>query len=142
LSRIFFHLLVGAEEHGFDGAVERAAFLEQRGKRRAGPAQVADGAHETGIRAVAGTFERGGNSPAFARLDVGERKPFRLLHQAGDFQLPFAGVHFGCAVVLHLVKFLIRRDPTRQVLPVKHLPFRLHVEERDDGFIRARLVEA
>src|SRR5437879_1312922 len=40
------------------------------------------------------------------------------------------------------VELIVRRDPVRQVLPVKHLPFRLRVEERHDGVARVRLVEA
>src|SRR5439155_11295316 len=103
---------------------------------------VADGAHETGIGTVARTFERGGDGSALARLDFGQRQCPRYLQEAGDFEFPVGAVHFGHAIVLDLVNLIVRRDPTREVLPVQHFAIWLHVEERHDGLVRARLVEA
>src|SRR2546430_7389736 len=56
--------------------------------------------------------------------------------------MPVGTVHFGHAIVLDLVNLIVRRDPTREVLPVKHFALWLHVEERHDGLVRPRLVEA
>src|SRR2546425_926459 len=40
------------------------------------------------------------------------------------------------------IKLVVWCDLAREVLPVEHLAFRLRVEERHDGFVRAHLVEA
>src|SRR5207247_8800299 len=103
---------------------------------------VADRAHETGTGTVAGTFERGGNGPAFARLDVGQRERLRVLDQPGDFQPPSGQIDLWGSVMAYRIELVAGGDPTRQVLPVQHIALGLHVEERHDGFIGARLIEA
>src|SRR6266446_1611596 len=40
------------------------------------------------------------------------------------------------------IKLVVGCDPAREVLPIEHLAFRLRVEERHDGFLSARLIEA
>src|SRR5205814_3638559 len=60
----------------------------------------------------------------------------------GDFEMPVGAAHFGHAIVLDLVNLIVRRDPARQVLPVKHFALWLHVEERHDGLVRTRVAEA
>src|SRR5438045_2325940 len=38
------------------------------------------------------------------------------------------------------IELIVGCDPAPEVLPVEHLAFRLRVEERQDGFVRARLI--
>ena len=138
----FLDFLVRAEEDDFDGAFQWMTFLEQGGERRAGPADIADGAHETGIGAVAGTLERGGHGLALARLDFRDCKSPRLLHQAGDVQSPLVEVNRRIAIVADAIELVVGRDPRAEVLPVKHPALGLHVEERHHRIVRDRFLEA
>jgi len=91
----FFHLLIRTEENNFDGAVERMTFSEQRGERRAGPANVANGAHEPGLELLPEHSSVAVTVLRLRALISASRQCPRYLQEAGDFEFPVGAVHFG-----------------------------------------------
>src|SRR6266478_1076856 len=95
-----FDLLISPEEDRLDSPFERGALIEQGRQARAGPPDIADGAHKFRAAAVARTFQRGGDGCAFARFELGQSPGSRLPDQAGDLQAPLVGVKLGDTVML------------------------------------------
>ena len=127
-----FGALVGPEENDFDAALQRRALIEEAGERRAGPAHVANGAHEGAAHAVAAALQCGRNRFTFARLNVGQRQLSWLAHQAGDFQHVFFGAQRRHVVMADDVKVFGLGAPVRQLLPVSlMLRWRLRIQERN-----------
>src|ERR1043166_3704564 len=115
----FLALLVRTEEHDLDAAFQRRAVIEQISQRRAGPAHVADRAHEGRAQAVAAALESSGNGATFAGFDFRQRELFGFAHQAGDFQDMAARIQRRRVVMADDVKVLGFGGPTRQVLPAR-----------------------
>ena len=139
----FLHLLIRAEEHHLDAALERRALVEQRGQRRARPAHVANRAHETGAVAVAAALQRGRDGLALALLNLIERQRPALAHQAADFQGVPLGLQGGHVVMRDYIKVFTLGAPVRQFRPAR-LPAHvgLRVEEGNQhAFVHLRPAE-
>ena len=58
-----------------------------------------------------------------------------MLHEAGDFQMPFREIHLWLRIVTDFVKVFVGGDPGGQVLPLDSAALRLAIEPGDELFV-------
>ncbi len=127
---------IGSPEDDFDASIHYAGLLEQRSERGAAPLGGADPAGEPWEAMVAAALEREDDLLLGSGLERRQRQCHRLLHQAGDLQVPLLFVDDGLVVVRH-AKELVggRQKRGEEVFP------RLQVLDYTAARVGSRLIQ-